>query len=136
VTGLVGRDFVADTGLNLLSRNLPEGSGSTYIDIAGYARFGEGREEPLTQKTIQFGDNITWITGPHTFKAGADVRHFNWTSPSVFTGADDFGVFRFRGSLTGGTHCSVCFRRPSQPSAPSRGERVCAQDLAGGGSRR
>ena len=31
------------------------------------------------------------------------MRHFNWTSPSVFTGADDFGVFRFRPSLTGGT---------------------------------
>jgi hypothetical protein len=103
VTSLEGRDFVAATGLNLISQDLTEGSGSTYIDIAGYTRFGEGREEPLTQKTIQFGDNVTWLRGRHTFKAGGDVRHFNWTSPSVFTGADDFGVFRFRSSLTGGT---------------------------------
>jgi Carboxypeptidase regulatory-like domain/TonB dependent receptor len=103
VTGLDGSDFVAATGLNLLARDLTQGSGSTYIDIAGYTRFGEPREEPLTQKTIQFGDNLTWIAGRHTFKGGLDVRHFNWTSPSIFTGADDFGVFRFRASLTGGT---------------------------------
>lgn len=103
VTGLVGSDFVSTTGLNLIARDLPRGTGSTYIDIAGYTRFGEAREEPLTQKTIQFGDNVTWIAGRHTFKAGADVRHFNWTSPSIFTGADAFGVFRFRASLTGGT---------------------------------
>jgi Carboxypeptidase regulatory-like domain/TonB dependent receptor len=103
VTSLDGSDFVAATGLKLLSQNLPQGSGSTFIDIAGYTRFGEGREEPLTQKTIQFGDNVTWARERHTFKAGVDVRHFNWTSPAVFTGADDFGVFRFRASLTGGT---------------------------------
>ncbi len=32
-----------------------------------------------------------------------DVRRFHWTSPAVFTGADDFGVFRFNNNLPGGT---------------------------------
>jgi hypothetical protein len=102
-TGLKGRDFVQETGLRLISQNLPDITGSTFIDIAGYTRFGEAKEEPLTTRAIQFGDNVTWHTGRHTFKVGADVRHYNWTSPLNFTGADDFGVFRFRSTLTGGT---------------------------------
>ena len=102
-TGLKGVDFVQATGLRLLSQSLPNITGTTYIDIAGYTRFGEAKEEPLTTRAIQFGDNVTWSTGRHTFKAGADVRHYNWTSPLNFTGADDFGVFRFRSTLNGGT---------------------------------
>lgn len=101
-TGLIGEDFVSDTGLRLLSQNLPKGSGSTFIAIAGYTRFGEGREEPLTQSTYQIADNLTWIKGRHTFKGGVDFLRFNWTSPAVFTGADDFGVFNFNNNLPGG----------------------------------
>jgi carboxypeptidase family protein/TonB-dependent receptor-like protein len=101
-TGLIGEDFVSDTGLRLLSQTLPKGSGSTFIAIAGYTRFGEGREEPLTQSTYQIADNLTWIKGRHTFKGGADFLRFNWTSPAVFTGADDFGVFNFNNNLPGG----------------------------------
>jgi hypothetical protein len=102
-TGLKGIDFVQATGLHLISQSLPDITGTTFIDIAGYTRFGESKQEPLTTRAIQFGDNVTWSTGRHTFKGGADVRHYNWTSPLNFTGADDFGVFRFRGTQTGGT---------------------------------
>lgn len=102
-TGLRGQDFVKDTGLRLISQNLPQGTGSTYLDIAGYSRFGEAKEEPLTTRVLQLADNLTFVTGPHTLKAGADIRHYNWTSPVNFTGADDFGVFRFNSNLGGGT---------------------------------
>jgi len=100
-TGLRGQDFVADTGLRLLQQNLPDITGSTYIAITGYTRFGEAKQEPLTQRTFQFADNVTWIRGGHTFKGGVDVKQFNWTSPLNFTGADDFGVFNFNNNLTG-----------------------------------
>jgi hypothetical protein len=46
---------------------------------------------------------VTLVRGRHTLKGGVDIRRFKWTSPAVFTGADDFGVFRFRSSLSGGT---------------------------------
>ena len=92
-----------DVGLRLLSQNLPEGSGSSFFDISGYTRFGENRDEPLTSRVWQFGDNVTWIAGRHTFKAGGDIRKYRWTSPAIFTGADDFGVFRFRAATAGGT---------------------------------
>jgi len=102
-TGIIGRDFVQDLGLRLLSQSLPEGSGSSRFEIAGYTNFGENKEEPLHTRVLQFGDNLTWLAGRHNFKAGADVRNYHWTSPLNFTGVDDFGVFRFRGTLAGGT---------------------------------
>jgi Carboxypeptidase regulatory-like domain/TonB dependent receptor len=102
-TGIIGRDFVQELGLRLISQNLPEGSGSSRFEIAGYTNFGENKEEPLHTRVIQFGDNVTWLAGRHSFKAGADVRNYHWTSPLNFTGVDDLGVFRFRGTLAGGT---------------------------------
>jgi carboxypeptidase family protein len=102
-TGIIGRDFVQDLGLRLISQSLPEGSGSSRFEIAGYTNFGENKEEPLHTRVLQFGDNVTWLAGRHAFKAGADVRNYHWTSPLNFTGVDDLGVFRFRGTLTGGT---------------------------------
>jgi hypothetical protein len=101
-TGVVGRDLASDLGLRLLANPVPEGTGTTYVDISGYTRFGEGQEEPLTQDTFQIADNLTWIKSSHTFKAGFDIQWFNWTSPVNFTGADDFGVFRFNNNIVGG----------------------------------
>ena len=103
VTGVIGRDFAQEAGLRLISQNLPEGSGSSRFDVSGYTRFGENKQEPLTTRVIQFGDNVTWVTGRHTLKAGADVRNYHWMSPLNFTGVDDFGVFRFRAATAGGT---------------------------------
>jgi hypothetical protein len=41
-TALRGRDFIAATGLKLISQNPPDITGTTYVDIAGYARFRRG----------------------------------------------------------------------------------------------
>jgi hypothetical protein len=102
-TALRGRDFIADTGLILLSSAPPDITGSTYVDIAGYTRLGEAKEEPLTTRTIQLADVVTFIRGRHTIKGGFDLKNYNWTSPVNFTGADDYGVFRFRDGTAGGT---------------------------------
>jgi hypothetical protein len=102
VTGRVGRDVISDLGLRLLTPNVPDGTGTPYVDIAGYSRFGESQEEPLTQDTFQLADSLTWTRGNHTVKGGFDIQWFNWTSPVNFTGADDFGVFRFNNNLAGG----------------------------------
>ena len=101
-TGRVGTEVISDLGLRLLQQNLPGGTGTPYVDIAGYTRFGESQEEPLTQDTLQAADSLTWIRGNHTMKGGFDIQWFNWTSPVNFTGADDFGVFRFNNNLIGG----------------------------------
>lgn len=102
VTGKVGKDLASELGLRLLANPVPGGTGTTYVDIAGYTRFGEAQEEPLTQDTFQVADSLTWIRSNHTMKAGFDIQWFNWTSPVNFTGADDFGVFRFNNNIAGG----------------------------------
>ena len=35
-------------------------------------------------------------------KGGVDIKGFNWTSPVNFTGADDYGVFRFNNNIQAG----------------------------------
>ena len=45
---------------------------------------------------------MTWLKGRHTMKGGFDIKWFNWTSPVNFTGADDFGVFRFNNNIQAG----------------------------------
>ena len=35
-------------------------------------------------------------------KGGFDIKWFNWTSPVNFTGADDYGVFRFNNNIQAG----------------------------------
>jgi hypothetical protein len=102
-TALRGRDFIAATGLQIISQNPPDISGTTYIDIAGYTRFGEAKEEPLNTENYEGADNVTWIKGRHTFKGGINLKRFHWTSPLNFTGADDYGVFRFNNNLPRGT---------------------------------
>ncbi len=102
-TALRGRDLIAATGLRIISQNPPDITGTTYVDITGYTRFGEGKEEPLRSQNYEFSDNMTWIRGRHTFKGGVNVKRFHWSSPLNFTGADDYGVFRFNNNLQRGT---------------------------------
>jgi len=101
-TGLRGRDFIAATGLKLANPNPPDITGSTYVVISGYSQFGVKKEEPLTTRNFEFTNNLTWTHNRHTFKGGFVVHQYNWTSPLNFTGADDFGVFRFDNNLAGG----------------------------------
>ena len=102
-TGLRGLDFIAATGLKLVTPNPPDVTGSTYVEISGYSRFGEPQEELLTTRNFEFSDNITWTHNRHTFKGGFVVHQYNWTSPLNFTGADDFAVFRFNNNIPSGT---------------------------------
>jgi hypothetical protein len=101
-TGRRGLDVLSDLGLTILSANPPDVTGTPSVQIAGYSSLGESQEEPLTQDTWQIADNVTWLKGRHTMKGGFDIKRFNWTSPVNFTGADDYGVFRFNNNIQGG----------------------------------
>jgi hypothetical protein len=101
-TGERGLDIISTLGLTLLSTNPPDVTGTPSVQIAGYTNFGESQEEPLTQDNWQITDSVTWLKGRHTMKAGFDMKWFNWTSPVNFTGADDFGVFRFNNNIQAG----------------------------------
>ena len=99
-------------GLDVIARSRPDAPARpTLPDVHRHdrrstspatRRFGESQEEPLTQDTWQIADTVTWLSGRHTMKGGFDIKWFNWTSPVNFTGADDFGVFRFNNNIQGG----------------------------------
>ena len=55
-----------------------------------------------SRRNFEFTNNLTWTHNRHTFKGGFVIHQYNWTSPLNFTGADDFGVFRFDNNLAGG----------------------------------
>jgi hypothetical protein len=101
-TGQRGLDIISTLGLTLLSQHAPDVTGTPSVQIAGYTNFGESQEEPLTQDTWQLADTVTWLRNRHTVKGGFDIKRFNWTSPVNFTGADDFGVFRFNNNIQAG----------------------------------
>ncbi|HKQ72458.1 MAG TPA: TonB-dependent receptor [Blastocatellia bacterium] len=97
-----GRQFVQDIGIKLASSSLPDVTATSRIAIAGYTAFSANKPEYATQDALQFSNNLTWIKGKHSFKGGVDFRRLNWTSPALFTGVDDFGVFNFNNNLLGG----------------------------------
>jgi outer membrane receptor protein involved in Fe transport len=61
-----------------------------------------GRRSRRERPTRRQADSLTWTRGNHTVKGGVDIQRFNWTSPVNFTGADDFGVFRFNNNIVAG----------------------------------
>ena len=123
-TGQRGLDLISTLGLTLLSTNPPDVTGSPSVQIAGYTNFGESQEEPLTPGQLADYRHCHLADGTAHDKGGFDVKWFNWTSPVNFTGADDFGVFRFNNNIQAGGGPSV---RQFPPRHPHR----CRSDGVG-----
>ncbi len=102
VSGIRAQKFVQDSGLKLYASNIPDIAGSSQINLSGYTAFGRAKEQPLKAETYEFGDNISWQRGRHTFKAGGQVHWFNLTQPAG--GFGELGTFAFDNNLTGGTN--------------------------------
>ena len=89
-----------DTSFNPLAAGLNTGSkltGSPYINISGFTTIGNSNGGPL-DRTDPMGhlvDNLSYSTGRHQFKFGAEVRRTDYDS-EYFT--DGRGEFAFDGS--------------------------------------
>lgn len=106
-TTLKGAAVLADWGLNPYVKNIPDVTGTPYLRISGYSNFGVSQPETPIQRNWQFGDNVTYTSGSHTFKGGFDGRRLRWAAEGNFTGADDFGVFSFTSGAAGGTSSAI-----------------------------
>jgi hypothetical protein len=102
LSGIRARDFLQATGLKLVSPQIPDISGSPSINISGYTAFGRSKDQPLTTRNFEFGDNLTWQSGRHTVKAGIQIHHLNFAQPSG--GFGELGTFAFDNNLTRGTN--------------------------------
>jgi hypothetical protein len=59
---------------------------------------------PRAQKNgvLDINDNITWIKGQHTIKAGFEFRRLNYQDNITFLTGDEYGDYFFTGAFTGG----------------------------------
>ena len=82
------------------------------IGINGLSGFGDSTEGPYTNrnKVYEIIDNVSWITGRHSFKVGAHFRidHYNQVGNQFPRGG-----FQFDGRATGSLNGSVATIAPS-----------------------
>lgn len=72
------RDVVGELAIPGLASGPPVQWGIPNVTLAdGYSGFGNGSEGPYenNNRSIQFIDNLSWITGKHSFKFGVEVRN-------------------------------------------------------------
>jgi hypothetical protein len=61
---------------------------------------GQDRVGSTISATSQLTDNITEISGKHTFRFGLDIRRQRYNALMYFSPSDDYGQFTFSGTLT------------------------------------
>jgi len=93
-------DFDPSTLFPTLFTPLPIGGLPTF-NITGFTKVGDyGGAKPNPQITDQIGDTFSWVRGPHTIKAGADLALSRVsTNPSVTAAA--LGTFSISTRYTG-----------------------------------
>jgi hypothetical protein len=74
------------------------GSEVTSADPRAYQNIGSTFfSDHLPDNTVQLADGVTWVTGRHTFKFGADVK---WQQLNVTQFVDPGGTYNFRNDQT------------------------------------
>ncbi|HLQ45302.1 MAG TPA: hypothetical protein VK137_11275, partial [Planctomycetaceae bacterium] len=71
------RDVIKELNIPGISLNPAEAWGIPSIGITGFSGFGDSTEGPYTNRNraFEFSDNVTWIRGRHSFKAGGSIRY-------------------------------------------------------------
>ena len=106
------RDVTSELGIPGMNP-LPETAwGIPSIGINGLSGFGDSTEGPYTNqnKVYEIIDNVSWIKGRHSFKAGAHFRidHYDQVGNQFPRGG-----FQFDGRATGSLNGSVATIAPS-----------------------
>jgi hypothetical protein len=72
------RNVVKELNIPGLNPDLPpEAWGIPAVPITGFSAFGDSTEGPYTNRNhaYEFNDNLSWITGRHSFKVGGGLRY-------------------------------------------------------------
>jgi hypothetical protein len=101
-----GAAAIAQLGLlNVDVSHHPTDSGFPTINFSdgtGFTPLGRDHVGPTFSSTKQITDNITYIRGRHTLRAGVDIRWVRFAVPEIETPSDDYGLFAFnQGVFTG-----------------------------------
>jgi hypothetical protein len=106
-----GDAVVQEIGLQGVNPQGLSAQGFPRMNVTGYNSLSVTPGGPAhREKTWNFADNVTWITGSHVIKFGGELRKF-----SHFTGAvpeGSYGVFDFNGSMTGNAYADFLLGIP------------------------
>ena len=71
------RNVVKELAIPGISEFSSEAWGIPAISVTGFSNFGDDTEGPYTNrnKAFEFNDNVSWIRGRHSFKAGGGIRY-------------------------------------------------------------
>ena len=71
------RDVIKELNIPGITLNPAEAWGIPSIGITGFSGFGDSTEGPYTNRNhaFEFSDNLSWIRGRHSFKAGGSLRY-------------------------------------------------------------
>ncbi|MEW5978762.1 MAG: TonB-dependent receptor [Acidobacteriota bacterium] len=98
-----GKDIIRQLGIPNLPSSPPQG-GLPYFsfnDGSITVSSSPGLTNPISSKSIVFGDNLTWIKGAHTVKVGADVQRVEAKDISGYNTGDDYGEYYFNSGTPG-----------------------------------
>jgi hypothetical protein len=91
-----GKDVSTQLGIAGTGRN-PQDFGVPVVTATGYDRFGEATNLPQDRhdNTFEWSDSLSWTTGRHTIKFGAEIRRFgeNFLFDSSARGTINFTPF-------------------------------------------
>ncbi|MCI0336534.1 MAG: TonB-dependent receptor [Acidobacteria bacterium] len=91
---------LTDAGRTPFNNGAPELIASGFVTIGGPTNLPQGRHD----NTYHYVESMTYITGAHTMKWGADIRRFLFNSFFTSFGR---GSFRFDGRYTGHTIADI-----------------------------
>ena len=95
-----GIGFLRSLNLKDIPPN-PIYNGIPAFQVDRITSFAKGRPGFSRSWNTQFINNLTWIKGKHTIKAGLDIRRLRGESNISFITGDSYGEFAFNGNFTG-----------------------------------
>jgi len=95
-----GRSFTNALNLKDIQRDIFF-NGLPNFAITNYTGVSKGRPGFSVSDNTQIVNNLTWIKGRHTIKAGFDIRRLVGQSSLGFTTGNNYGDFSFSGNFAG-----------------------------------
>ena len=107
IVNRLGIGGLTDAGKTPFNNGSPQISLSNFVTIGGPTNLPQGRHD----NTYNYVENLTFIRGSHTMKAGFDIRRFLFNSFFTSFGR---GAFTFDGTFTGDPVADLLLGLPRQ----------------------
>jgi hypothetical protein len=99
-----GDSIISNLGITGLPGSPKNGLGGVPVFYIGDFMGGQtnpyGHPRVNENRTIEIGDNVSWIKGRHTMKFGFEFRRMSYVDNITFINGDEYGDYEFTGDFT------------------------------------